>query len=93
MHTENVFFCVFVCIFFCLISINFNHMIQGYFSGIDLIHKSHNTLVPYPTIYHSEQKFAHFCSELLDMELVHRGVYATYGGNHLITSVTMKHPR
>ena len=30
---------------------------------IDLIHKSHNAPVPYPTMHHSEQKCAHFCSE------------------------------
>ena len=29
----------------------------------DLIHKSHNAPVPYPTMHHSEQKCAHFCSE------------------------------
>ena len=28
----------------------------------DLIHKSHNAPAPYPTIHHSEQKCAHFCS-------------------------------
>ena len=33
------------------------------FNLIDQIHKSHNTPVPYPTIQHSEQKYAHFCSE------------------------------
>ena len=27
------------------------------------INKSHNTPVPYPTMDHSEQKYAHFCSE------------------------------
>ena len=31
--------------------------------SIDVIHKSHNAPVPYPTIHHSEQKCAHFCSE------------------------------
>ena len=30
---------------------------------INLIHKSHNAPVPYPTMLHSEQKCAHFCSE------------------------------
>ena len=30
---------------------------------IDLIHKIHNAPVPYPTIYHSEQKCSYFCSE------------------------------
>ena len=29
----------------------------------DLIHKSQNAPVPYPTMLHSEQKCAHFCSE------------------------------
>ena len=29
----------------------------------DLIYKSQNTPVPYPTMLHSEQKCAHFCSE------------------------------
>ena len=29
----------------------------------DLICKSHNAPVPYPTMHHSEQKCAHFCSE------------------------------
>ena len=29
---------------------------------IDLIHKSQNTPVPYPTMLHPEQKCAHFCS-------------------------------
>ena len=31
--------------------------------SIDLIHKSQNASVPYPTMLHSEQKCAHFCSE------------------------------
>ena len=30
---------------------------------IDLISKYHNVPVPYPTMHHSEQKCAHFCSE------------------------------
>ena len=30
---------------------------------IDLIYKSQNASVPYPTMLHSEQKCAHFCSE------------------------------
>ena len=29
----------------------------------DLIHQSHNAPVQYPTMHHSEQKCAHFCSE------------------------------
>ena len=29
----------------------------------DQSHKSHNAPVPYPTMHHSEQKCAHFCSE------------------------------
>ena len=31
--------------------------------SIDQSHKSHDALVPYPTIHHSEQKCSHFCSE------------------------------
>ena len=31
--------------------------------AIDLIHKSQNAAVPYRTMFHSEQKYAHFCSE------------------------------
>ena len=31
--------------------------------AIHLIHKSHNAPVPYPTMHHSEQKCAHFCSQ------------------------------
>ena len=31
---------------------------------IDLIHKSHNAPVPYPTMHHSGQKCTHFCFEL-----------------------------
>ena len=31
--------------------------------SIDPIHKSQNAPVPYPTVLHSEQKCAHFCSE------------------------------
>ena len=30
---------------------------------IDQFYKSHNASVPYPTMHHSEQKCAHFCSE------------------------------
>ena len=30
---------------------------------IDVIHKSHKTPVPYPTMHYSEQICAHFCSE------------------------------
>ena len=30
---------------------------------IDQFHKSQNAPVPYPTMLHSEQKCAHFCSE------------------------------
>ena len=32
-------------------------------SKTDTIHKSHNDLVPYPTIHHSEQTCAYFCAE------------------------------
>ena len=31
--------------------------------SMDQFHKSHNAPVPYPTMHHSEQKCAHFCSE------------------------------
>ena len=31
---------------------------------MDLLHKSHNVPGQYPTMHHSEQKCAHFCSEL-----------------------------
>ena len=31
--------------------------------SIDLFHKSHAAPAPYPTMHHSEQKCAHFCSE------------------------------
>ena len=31
--------------------------------AIDLIHKSHNAPAPYPTMHHSQQKYANFCSE------------------------------
>ena len=31
--------------------------------GIDWIHKFHNVAISYPTMLHSEQKCAHFCSE------------------------------
>ena len=43
---------------------------------IDLIHKSQNTPVPYPTMLHSEQKCAHFDGALWDMEQVHSGICA-----------------
>ena len=33
------------------------------YAWIDLIHKSQNATVPYPSMLHSEQKCAHFCSE------------------------------
>ena len=32
-------------------------------TAIEQSHKSQNAPVPYPTIYHSEQKRVHFCSE------------------------------
>ena len=31
--------------------------------AIDLIHKSQNAPVPYPSVHHSEQKCTYFCSE------------------------------
>ena len=34
-----------------------------HFRVTDHSHKSHNAPVPYPTMHHSEQKCAHFCSE------------------------------
>ena len=37
---------------------------------IDLINKSHNAPNPYPTMHHSEQKGAHFCSGM-----VHCGIW------------------
>ena len=37
--------------------------LTAYKVAIDLIHKSQNALVPYPTMHQSEQKCAHFCSE------------------------------
>ena len=39
---------------------------SGHFTldSIDLIHKSLNVPIPYPTMLHSEQKCADFCSEL-----------------------------
>ena len=39
--------------------------VSGYsfLCGIDLISKSHNSPIPYVTMYHSEQRYAHFCSE------------------------------
>ena len=36
---------------------------SGIFPSIDQFHKSQNAPVPYPTMLHSEQKCAHFCSE------------------------------
>ena len=63
-----------VCALLCFVVVWFRSVLlifQDYFTGpmgygshvIDLIHKSQNALVPYPTILHSEQKCAHFCSE------------------------------
>ena len=51
---------------------NYYHISQGPMSlnssldwdgTVDRFHKSHNTPVPYPTMYHSEQKCAHSCFE------------------------------
>ena len=54
------------------------HLLKFISEGpIDQFHKSHNPPVPYPTMLHSEQKCAHFCSEcgtLWDMEQVHSGI-------------------
>ena len=44
-------------------SVTFNDENMHHGKSIDLIHKSQNTPVPYPTMLHSEQKCAHFCSE------------------------------
>ena len=46
-----------ICIF---IQILLNVVLKG---PIHLIHKSQNAPDPYPTMLHSEQKCAHFCSE------------------------------
>ena len=43
------------------ISHNLGHISSG--THIDQIHKSHNAPVPYPTMHHSEQKCADFCTE------------------------------
>ena len=40
-----------------------NMQLIAYKMAIDLIHKSQNAIVPYPTMHQSEQKCAHFCSE------------------------------
>ena len=47
--------------------------------AIDLIHKSHNPPVPYPTMHHSVQKYRHVPISVLngalwDMELMHCGI-------------------
>ena len=43
---------------------NFGHRFPKYVHNwIDVIHKSQNAPVPYPTMLHPEQKCAHFCSE------------------------------
>ena len=48
-----------------LISIGSDYLLQATFpwQEIDQSHKSHNAPDPYPTMHHSEQKCAHFCSE------------------------------
>ena len=38
-------------------------LIRASYVAVHLIHKSQNAPVPYPTMVHSEQKCAHFCSE------------------------------
>ena len=45
------------------ISLERDQLILLFSNGTDRSHKSHNAFVPYPTIHHSEQKCAHFCSE------------------------------
>ena len=39
---------------------------------INLIHKSQNTPVPYPTMLHSEQQCAHFCSAMEHCGILNR---------------------
>ena len=41
----------------------YQHLWALYVNIIDPADKSHNAPVPYPTMHHSEQKCAHFCSE------------------------------
>ena len=55
---------------YCPINVNADSTGEGFFQIIltkskstHQIHKSHNAPVPYPTMQHSEQKCAHFCSE------------------------------
>ena len=47
----------------CYVTTSLRYICGRGFLGADLIHKSHNAAVPYPTMHHSEQKCAHFCSE------------------------------
>ena len=50
----------------CWLNNEFLHLINTLYTKpwdvIDLIHKSQNASVPYPTMLHSEQKCAYFCS-------------------------------
>ena len=46
------------------ICINQPQRVKGRFTGgIDQFHKFNNAPVPYPAMFHSEQKCAFFCSE------------------------------
>ena len=51
---------IWTLIYNIIITAQFNTELEHLFY---LIHKSRNTPVPYPTMLHSEQKCAHFCSE------------------------------
>ena len=42
--------------------------------SIDQFHKSQNAPDPYPTMLHSEQKCAHFCSECSIVVYVYSGI-------------------
>ena len=54
------------------------HYLQHSIIGaIDLIHKSHNASVPYPTMLHWEQKWAHFCS------ISHNACFKSYSSWHI----------
>ena len=65
------------------VQVNFTYTLQVHFSWhwchhtTDQFHKSQNAPVPYPTMVHSEQKCAHFCSEwsIVGHGQVHSGIY------------------
>ena len=48
--------------FYKLCAIKWLCLDVSYFS-IEQSHKSHNALVPFPTVHHAKQKCVHFCSE------------------------------